>query len=169
MIKTKEQLNKKIQEAEKNQDIASLYVLEQTAHEVLDNDDLHKFYITILDIALEKLTNTLESHVQLDINEVQDFATLRALYEYAIEHYSDDNFADASALFEVLGGLSNDKDFSNALLIHKAASTEKIPFEHFLDTIADINKTQQAGTFYISNFHQTAQKLLEELKNNEEN
>lgn len=169
MTKTKEQLNKKIQKAEKNQDIASLYILEQDAHEVLDGDELHKFYITILDIALEKLTNTLESHVQLDMNEVQDFATLRALYEYAIEHYSDDNFTDAAALFEVLSGLSNDKKFSHALLIHKAASTLKIPFEHFIDTIADIDKTQQAGTFYISNFNKSAQKLLEELKNNGEN
>ncbi|MDY0116083.1 MAG: hypothetical protein RBR59_00725 [Sulfurimonadaceae bacterium] len=169
MTKTKEQLKKEIQKAEKNQDIASLYVLEQHAHDVFDADALHQFYITILDIALEKLTDTLESHRVMDINEVQDFATLRALYEYAIEHYSEESFSDAAALFEVLSGLSDDKEFSTALLIHKVASQEQIPFDIFLDTIADINKTQQAGTFYISQFHITAQKLLEQLKNNREN
>lgn len=169
MIKTKEQLKQEIKKAENNQDIASLYILEQHVQDLFDEEDLHQFYITILDIALEKLTDTLESHRVMDINEVQDFATLRALYEYAIEHYSDESFEDAAALFEVLSGLSNNKEFANALLIHTIVSREKIPFDIFLDTIADINKTQQAGTFFISHFHKTAQKLLEQLKTNREN
>ena len=156
-----EDFKAKVLRAQQDADIASLYVMEQEAHELLDEETLHGFYANILDLALEKLTDTLESHRKMDMNEVQDFATLRALYEYAIEHYSATKTKDASALFEVLSGLSNDEKFSNALKFHWIASAENLPFDDFLEKIADLDATQRAGTFYISEFQQEAQKLLD--------
>ncbi len=155
-----EDLKSKVLEAQQNSDIASLYVLEQKAHETFDEDTLHNFYANILDIALEKLTDTLESHRKIDMNEVQDFATTRALYEYAIEHYSAGQIKDAAALFEVLSGLTNDEKFSSALKLHWIASSENISLDDFLDKIADVDATHNAGTFYISEFTKEAQKLL---------
>ncbi|WP_434636393.1 hypothetical protein MLC35_07325 [Sulfurimonas sp. NW7] len=163
MSKDKE-LKEKILKAQQNGDIAALYVLEQQAHESFDEETLQGFYANILDLALEKLTETLEAHRAMDMNEVQDFATLRALYEYAIEHYSAGKTNDAAALFEVLSGLSNDEKFSNALKLHWIAAEEKISFDDFLDRIADLEATQRAGTFYISEFQQEAQKLLDTMK-----
>jgi pyrroloquinoline quinone (PQQ) biosynthesis protein C len=155
-----EDFKAKVLEAQKSADIASLYILEQEAHEILDEDTLHGFYANILDLALEKLTDTLESHRKMDIDDVQDFATLRALYEYAIEHYSAEQLQDASALFEVLSGLSNSEEFSQALKFHWIASAEKISLDDFLEKIADVEETQKRGTFYISAFSDEAQKLL---------
>ncbi|MDA7817267.1 hypothetical protein N9A28_03660 [Sulfurimonas sp.] len=156
-----EELKTKVLEHQKNADIASLYVLEQEAHDVFDEDTIAGFYANILDLALEKLTDTLESHRVMDMNEVQDFATIRALYEYAIEHYSAGQIADASALFEVLSGLSNDDKFSSALQLHWIASKENLSLDDFIANIADIDATQNAGTFYISCFTKEAQELLD--------
>ncbi|QFR43017.1 hypothetical protein [Sulfurimonas xiamenensis] len=155
-----ENLKAEILKAQQDGDIASLYVLEQQAHDTLDEETIHGFYANILDLALERLTDTLESHRVMDMNEIQDFATLRALYEYAIEHYSASKLSDASALFEVLSGLSNDKKFSLALKFHWIASKENLSLDDFLSKIADIDATQNAGTFYISCFKEEAQKLL---------
>jgi len=155
-----ENLKAEILKAQQDGDIASLYVLEQQAHDTLDEETIHGFYANILDLALERLTDTLESHRVMDMNEVQDFATIRALYEYAIEHYSAGKLSDASALFEVLSGLSNDKKFSLALEFHWIASKENLSLDDFLSKIADIDATQNAGTFYISCFKEEAQKLL---------
>ncbi|MEN4045390.1 MULTISPECIES: hypothetical protein [Sulfurimonas] len=163
MSKDKE-LKEKILKAQQSGDIAALYVLEQQAHDSFDEETLQGFYANILDLALEKLTETLEAHRAMDMNEVQDFATLRALYEYAIEHYSAGKANDAAALFEVLSGLSNDEKFSNALKLHWIAAEEKISFDDFLDRVADLEATQRAGTFYISEFQQEAQKLLDTMK-----
>jgi hypothetical protein len=160
-VNKEKELKAKILEAQKNSDIASLYVLEQEAHEILDEKTLQGFYANILDLALERLTDTLEAHRVMDMNEVQDFATLRALYEYAIEHYSAGAIKDASALFEVLSGLSNDDKFSSALKLHWIASAENISLDNFLEKIADVNATQNAGTFYISKFKKEAQELLD--------
>ena len=156
-----EELKIKVLKAQEKQDIASLYVLEQEAHEVFDEDTIQGFYANILDLALEKLTDTLEAHKVMDMNEVQDFATVRALYEYAIEHYSAGQIADASALFEVLSGLTNDTKFSSALKFHWIASKEKLTLDDFIAKIADLDATESAGTFYISCFSKEAQKLLD--------
>ncbi|MCK4874995.1 MAG: hypothetical protein KAS26_04015 [Sulfurimonas sp.] len=156
-----EELKTKVLEAQQNSDIASLYVLEQQAHDVFDEDTIAGFYANILDLALERLTDTLEAHRVMDMNEVQDFATMRALYEYAIEHYSAGQIADASALFEVLSGLSSDEKFSSALKFHWIASKENLSLDDFIANIADIDATHNAGTFYISCFNKEAQKLLD--------
>ena len=161
-----EELKAKVLEAQQNSDIASLYVLEQEAHETFDEDTLQGFYANILDMALEKLTETLESHRKMDMSEVQDFATTRALYEYAMEHYSAGAIKDASALFEVLSGMTNDDKFSWALKLHWLASSEGIPLDNFIEDLADIEKTQQLGTFYISSFKKEAQKLLDNAQEN---
>jgi len=159
-----EELKAKVLKAQQDADIASLYVLEQEAHDTFDEETLHGFYANILDIALEKLTQTLESHKKLDMNEVQDFATSRALYEYAMEHYSAGAIKDASALFEVLSGMTTDDKFSWALKLHWMATSEGMKLEDFLENMADIELTQQKGTFYISSFTKEAQKLLDNAK-----
>ncbi len=159
-----DELKAKVLEAQEASDIASLYVLEQEAQENFDEETLHAFYANILDMALENLTDTLESHRKMNLNEVQDFATTRALYEYAMEHYSAGQIKDASALFEVLSGMTNDDKFSWALKLHWLASAENIPLDDFMSKMADITVTQAKGTFYISGFTKEAQKLLDNAK-----
>lgn len=146
------ELKDKIFKAQSEGDIASLYVLESQAHDIFDEDTLMAYYANILDLALERLTNALESLEKLDMNEVQDFATIRALYEYAIEHYSAGSASDASALFEVLGGISNDEPFSEAMKIHRTACDAQIPFDDFIDEYVDMGATQNGGKFYIGYF-----------------
>ncbi|MBA1432328.1 MAG: hypothetical protein FAF04_01740 [Epsilonproteobacteria bacterium] len=164
----KEELKAKILKAQKEADIAALYVLKQKAHELLDEDTLHGYYANILDLALEKLIETLEAHRTMDMNEVQDFATLRALYEYAMEHYSAGSPKDSAALFEVLGGLSNDAKFSDAMKVHQAAALENLTLDDFLEKLADLQATELAGTFYVSRFVKEAQELLNSIKSQED-
>jgi len=156
-----EELTTKVLKAQQECDIASLYVLESQAHEVFDEATIQGFYAHILDLALEKLTDTLESHRKMDMTEVQDFATVRALYEYAMEHYSAGEPKDAAALFEVLSGLTNDKSFAKALKFHWIAAAEKMSLDDFMSKIADMDITQTKGTFYISAFTKEAQDLLD--------
>ena len=162
-----DELKEKVLEAQKNSDIASLYVLEQEAHETFDDETMHGFYANILDLALEKLTDTLESHKKLNMNEVQDFATARALYEYAMEHYSAGQIKDASALFEVLSGMTTDNKFSWSMKLHWLASAENITLDDFLEKVADVEATQADKTFFISRFTDEAQKLLDNAQQEE--
>jgi len=164
MDKKLDELKTKVLEAQQNSDIASLYVLEKEAQNSFDEETLQGFYSNILDMALENLTNTLESHRKMDFKEVQDYATVRALYEYAMEHYSAGAISDASALFEVLSGVSDDSGFTLAMKFHWIASKEGITINDFLENVADVKRTQEAKTFYVSWFKKEAQKLLDDAK-----
>ena len=159
-----EDLKAKVLEAQQNSDIATMYVLQEEALETFDEETVSAFFANILDLALENLTNTLESCQKLDTNDVQGFATLRALYEYAMEHYHAEANQDASALFEVLAGITEDEEFSLALKYHFKAAEKAISLETFMDEYADIEKTQTNNTFYISCFKNKAQELLNTSK-----
>jgi len=162
-MNTKEELKKEILQAVKKGDIAKLYLLEQKANDTFDEQTLLDYYKNILDLSLEKLTDTLESHTKLDIKEnVQDFATARALYEYAMEHYHAGKNEDAAALFEILSGITNDEKFSNAMHIHAAAAKKGIDLDTFLEEYADMDKVQSSGNFYIEEFTKAAHSLLEQ-------
>ena len=156
-----EALKEKVLKAQAEGDIASLYVLEAQAQELFEESDLIAYYANILDLALENLTNALESARQMDITEVQDYATLRALYEYAMEHYSAGKKADASALFEILAGLSSDETFSKAMKIHQLGADAGLSIDVFIATIADVDATHLASNFYISHFKKEALAAME--------
>lgn len=159
-----QELKEKVLKAQSQNDIASLYVLEQDAQENFDEDTLQEYYANILDLALERLTDTLESHRKMDLSEVQDFATARALYEYAMEHYSSGEVTDAAALFEVLSGITDDERFSLSLKFHHFSAAEKMSLDDFLYNIADLEATQSNRTFYISAFTKEAQSLLDKAQ-----
>lgn len=158
------ELKEKVLKAQEEGDIAALYVLEKEAHERFDEQTLIAYYANILELALENLTDALESGRKMDITEVQDFATLRALYEYAVEHYSAGKAEDAAALFEILSGLCDDPMFSSAMKMHQGAASSGLSLDDFIEKIADVDATQTAGTFYISTFTKEAQDLLDHAK-----
>jgi hypothetical protein len=155
-------LKEKILKAQRAGDIAALYVLEAQAQETFEEQELIAYYANILDLALENLTAALESARRMEITEVQDFATLRALYEYAMEHYSAGKKTDASALFEILSGLSSDETFSNAMKMHQAGADSGMSIEAFIEKVADVDATMTVGNFYISDFKKDARKTLDD-------
>jgi hypothetical protein len=152
----KEKVLKCVQEG----DIATLFVMEQEAQELLGEEDLLGYYANILELSLENLTNALEHPKHFSLEEVQDFATLRALYEYAMEHYSAGSLNDAAALFEILEGLTSDEAFSQAMKLHYFSCNQGLVLDEFLETIADVDATEALGTFYISVFQGRAHHLL---------
>ena len=159
-----DELKQKILKAVEQGDIAKLYMLEQDANDLFDENTLINYYKNILDLALEKLTGILEKHTKFDMQNVQDFAAIRALYEYAMEHYHAGKTSDAAALFEILGGITNDEKFSYAMKVHALAANADIDLESFLDQYADMQQVEIDGTFYISAFTKKVQDLLEDSK-----
>ena len=147
-----EALKAKILKAQEAADIAGLYVLESEANERFDEQTLIAYYANILELALENLTDALGTARKMQMADVKDFATLRALYEYAVEHYSAGKTYDAAALFEILAGLTDDARFSNAMNRHRECAERLQDFDRFLEEAADLDETQRNGTFFISAF-----------------
>ncbi len=164
---TQQQLKDDIKQALSQGDIAKLYMLEQRANDTFDEETLIGYYKNILDLAIERLTDTLESHKKMRFDDVQDFATLRALYEYAMEHYHAGKLEDAAALFEILSGITDNEEFSKAMKIHAAAANSGIELEEFMEEYADMERVEANGNFYIGDFTDKVQELLDASKGEE--
>lgn len=156
------QIREKSIEAVHYGDIKALYDLLERHHGELNDDIEQGIYGNILDLALELLTNTLESKAKLSLENVQERYTLRALYEYAISHYSAKRFSDAKALFEVLEGTSAEEEFSESMQIHAAAAALEIDIDSFIDKYCEIN--EKLDDFYIKEFKNKAHNLLAKVK-----
>ncbi len=161
-------LKQEILQAVEQGDIAKLYMLEQKVNDTFKQDAVIGYYKNILDLALERLTDTLESKKRMKMEDVQNFATVRALYEYAMEHYHAGKTADAAALFEVLGGITDDASFGDAMRVHTAAANKGIDLDTFLEEYVDMEAVERSGSFYINGFTDKARKLLEDSKEERE-
>ena len=153
------QVREKSIEAVHEGDIKALYELLENHHNELTDEIEQGLYGNILDLALELLTNTLETQDKLSLQHPQEKYTLRALYEYAISHYSAGQFNDAKALFEVLAGTAKEKEFQKSMKIHALASEQKIDIDDFLDNYCEVK--EKMDDFYIKEFTKEAQKLLD--------
>ncbi len=156
------QIRERSIEAVHHGDIKALYEIVETHHAEL-NDELEQgLYGNILELALELLTNALESKAKLSLQDEQEYYTLRALYEYAISHYSSKRFNDAKALFEVLVGTADEDAFIQAMRIHAKAASLQIDIDSFMDEYCEIN--DKLDDFYIKAFKKKAQELLEDVQ-----
>jgi len=147
-------------------DIKALYELVETHNEELNDDIEQGLYGNILELSLELLTNALESKSKLSLEDEQQKYTLRALYEYAISHYSTEHFSDAKALFEVLEGTAKEENFIKSMRIHAAAAKAEIEIDDFIDGYCLIN--EKLDDFYIKEFKKEAQDLLLNVNDSKE-
>jgi purine nucleoside permease len=145
-------------EAVHNADIKALYDLVETHNEELNDDIEQGLYGNILELALELLTNALETKSKLSLEDEQQRYTLRALYEYSISHYSSNRFSDAKALFEVLEGTAQEEGFVESMKIHAAAAGSEIDIDTFIDKYCVVNG--KMDDFYIKEFTDKGRKLL---------
>lgn len=147
-------------------DIKALYDLIEKHQSDLPDEMEQALYANILEISLELLTNALESKAKLSVFDEAQRYTLRALYEYAISHYSSERFEEAKALFEVLEGTAEEKFFIEAMKIHAAAAKAHIDIDTFIDEYCEIG--DKLDDFYIKTFKKKAQKLLNKSKRTKE-
>lgn len=152
------QIREKSIEAVHNADIKALYDLVETYDKELNDDIEQGLYGNILELSLELLTNALENKTKLSLKDEQQKYTLRALYEYAVSHYSSKRFTDAKALFEVLEGTAEEKNFINAMQIHAQAAGLGIDIDSFIDEYCVIDG--KMDDFYIKEFTNKAKSLV---------
>ncbi len=156
------QIRERSIEAVHHGDIKALYEIVETHHEELNEELEQGLYGNILELSLELLTNVLETKAKLSLEDEQEYYTLRALYEYAISHYSAKRFEDAKALFEVLEGTAKEDAFIGAMKIHAIAASAHIDIDSFIDDYCEVN--DRLDDFYIKAFKNEAQKLLEQAR-----
>jgi len=158
-----QKLNELEQNALKTQKLTDLYeVLDVLSGTESDESRVNNIYQNILEIALELFANKLESKETLNLDDEEELYTLRALYEYAINHYSNSDFKGASELFLMLSILTNNATIVFSMQLHAISSAEHIKFEDFVERFIDLEALQNdEGAIFMDRFKDGVQEYVD--------
>jgi len=117
----------------------------QKAYQVLDaslvleqeDETIDSLFSEILQISFDDLAQKLANGEKFTIDNDEDLARLRAIYEHGIEKYSNGDYRGAKEIFLVLFYMFEGTGLEDALKVHIVAAAKEIDFDQFFENYTD--------------------------------
>ena len=129
-----------------------------------DEDRINEVFTFILQEAFERLAEYLSQQKGFDLSQEEELFTARAIYEHAIERYSENDMKGAKELFQVLHYMVDDKRLKDAMMVHAVSVMKNKDFDTFISQIADTKNydvTDKLACFLL-NFQIDTERYLRE-------
>jgi len=125
-------------------------------------DDINEIFTFIVNTAFDRLAEKLSTSQSFDMNEAEDIATARAMYEHAIERYSENDIKGAKEIFLVLHYSIDHAELKDAMMVHACAVMAGHKFEDFIENLVDVEGVNENDplAFFIQTFTQPTDILL---------
>jgi len=126
-------------------------------------DDINEIFTFIVNTSFDRLAEYLAEHKTFDVqNNVEERAIARAIYEHAIQRYSENDKKAAKEMFLVLHHTIDHKGLKDAMMIHAAAVIAGNSFENFIEEMVDVSGIDETDplAFFIQTFVQPNDILL---------
>jgi len=152
------------QECKEEESIAKGYQL-LDAHLVIESpeDEINEVFTFIVNTAFDRLAEYLSSHKSFDVvNNEEERAIARAIYEHAIQRYSENDKKAAKEMFLVLYHTITHAELKDAMMVHAAAVIAGNSFENFIEEMVDVSEVDPNDplAFFIQTFVQPTDILL---------
>jgi len=105
-----------------------------------DEDKINDVFTFILREAFDKLAEYLSQQRGFDLSKEEELFTARAIYEHAIERYSENDMKGAKELFQVLHYMVDDSRLKDSMMVHAVSVMIGKNFDTFMEEIADTTK-----------------------------
>lgn len=105
-----------------------------------DEERINEIFTFILNHAFDRLSQSLVSNNTFNMRDEEDVATVRAIYEHAIQIYNDRSFNSAKELFLVLHHVVDYYLLQESLMIHAVNAMKNVEFDDFVASIVDTKK-----------------------------
>jgi len=126
-----------------------------------NEDEINDIFTFLVSASFDKLSENLANNIKFDIKNIEDLATARAMYEHAIQLYSEDDKKGAKELFLALTHTIGDEDLSESMLIHSAIVMAGYSFDQFIKDLVDSNMdTFNEIPYFIQNYTQPNDILI---------
>jgi hypothetical protein len=124
-------------------------------------DEINEIFTFIVNTAFDVLAEKLTSGGTFDMEEYEELATARAIYENGIQRYSENEKKAAKEIFLILHHTMKDETLSQSMLIHAAVAMAGTSFDDFIENIVDVSGVDESDptAFFI----QTYTKPMDEL------
>ncbi len=125
-------------------------------------DEINEVFTFIVNTAFDRLAEYLTTHKSFDMNDIEDIAIARAIYEHAIERYSENDKKAAKEMFLVLYHTVDNEELKDAMMIHACAVMAGNSFENFIEDMVDVSGIDESDplAFFIQTFVQPNDILL---------
>lgn len=124
-------------------------------------DEINDIFTFLVTTSFDKLSENLANNLKFDITDSEDLSTARAMYEHAIQLYSEEDKKGAKELFLALTHTIGNEDLSESMLIHAAIVMAGYSFDEFIENLVDSNSdTIDDTSYFIQNFTQPNDILL---------
>ncbi|MDD2450741.1 MAG: hypothetical protein PHU67_02380 [Sulfurovum sp.] len=125
-------------------------------------EEINEIFTFIVNNAFDKLAEKLTERKSFDMGDVEDIATARAIYEHAIQRYSENDMKGAKEMFLVLNYTMDHAGLKDAMMVHACAVMAGKSFEEFVESMVDMESVDVHDplAFFIQNFTQPTDILL---------
>ncbi len=125
-------------------------------------DDINEVFTFIVNTAFDRLAEYLSTHKSFDMNDIEERAIARAIYEHAIQRYSENDKKGAKEMFLVLHHTIDHAELKDAMMIHACAVMAGNSFESFIQDMVDVRGIDETDplAFFIQTFVQPNDILL---------
>jgi len=129
-----------------------------------DEDKINEVFTFILREAFERLAEYLSQQRGFDMTKEEELFTARAIYEHAIERYSENDTKGARELFVVLHYMVDEARLKDAMMVHAISIMKGKDFDTFIEEIADTNRydPQDPLAYFLLFFKIDADKFLDD-------
>ena len=131
-----------------------------------DEDKINEVFTFILGEAFDRLAEYLSQQRGFDLEKEEELFTARAIYEHAIERYSENDKKGAKELFQVLHYMVDEERLKDAMMVHAVSVMKGNDFDTFISEIADTNKYDVTDrlAYFLLNFKIDTERYLRENK-----
>jgi len=126
-------------------------------------DDINEIFTFIVNTAFDKLAEYLSTHKSFDVvHNIEERAIARAIYEHAIQRYSENDKKAAREMFLVLHHAIDHQEIKDAMMIHACAVMAGNSFDNFIEEMVDVSSIDETDplAFFIQTFVQPNDILL---------
>ncbi|SFV51296.1 hypothetical protein MNB_SV-6-1141 [hydrothermal vent metagenome] len=128
-----------------------------------DEDKINDVFTFILKEAFDKLAEYLSKQRGFDLDVKEELFTARAIYEHAIERYSENDKKGAKELFQVLHYMVDNEELKNSMMVHAVCVMQGKSFDTFISEIVDAEKydVEDNLAYFLQHFKIDTQEFLE--------
>ncbi len=125
-------------------------------------DEINEIFTFIVNTAFDRLAEKLTTSQSFDMNDAEDLAAARAIYEHGIQRYSENDKKGAKEIFLVLHYTIDHAALKDAMMVHVAAVMEGKSFEDFIENLVDVEGVDAHDplAFFIQTFTEPTEALL---------
>lgn len=129
-----------------------------------DEERINDVFTFILREAFDTLAEYLSQQRGFDLSNEEELFAARAIYEHAIERYSENDTKGAKELFQVLHYMVDDALLRDAMMVHAVSVMQGKDFDTFIEQVADTDRidVNDPLAYFLKHFKIDTENFLDE-------